>query len=245
MGDSLDPDSVAAAIAPTIDRLRLAFVRATGPLVGEIAERTGLPTAVLTPLGMLRNLMPDRLARVDDVVEVFLYQPSEQIRGAVDALVSADMLEAVGDGQIRLAAAGRNVVSELFERSQQFADEQWAARVDTVTTLLPIAERACAAVTESGGAATRVMAPLCDASAASSALRLAELLTPLRFHRFDAHAAAWRAEGLTVEQIQQLEPGPLRQRIEAETNRLSAAPYAVLTADERFTLLTGLGALPN
>jgi hypothetical protein len=72
-----------------------------------------------------------------------------------------------------------------------------------------------------------------------------EALTPLRFHRSDAHAAAWRAEGLTADEIRDLGPGPQRERIEAETNRRAAAPYAVLSAEERFILLSGLGALPN
>ncbi|MDP1806171.1 MAG: hypothetical protein Q8K72_13450 [Acidimicrobiales bacterium] len=76
-------------------------------------------------------------------------------------------------------------------------------------------------------------------------MRLAERLTPLRFHRFDAHVAAWEAEGLTAQEVQTLDAGPVRDRIEEATNRLSATPYAVLDAGERVELLGGLGALPN
>ena len=89
----------------------------------------------------------------------------------------------------------------------------------------------------------------CSASSSSSesqaAMRLAEHLTSLRFHRYDAHVGAWRAEGLTVDEVQALAPGPVRDRIEAETNRRAAPPYAALDPAGRLELLAGLGALPN
>ena len=42
-----------------------------------------------------------------------------------------------------------------------------------------------------------------------------------------------------------MEPGPRRDRIEVDTNRRAAAPWAALAADERLDLLAGLGALPG
>lgn len=244
-GESLEPVRVAAAIAPIIDRLRMSVVRAVQPMEAEVAERLGLPEGVLGPLGMLRNTMPDQVIALDDLLEVFVYQPPETVLRTVDRLTTANLLESVGDGEIRLTKASHPLVHEVLGRMQSFLDELWSDRGPLVEGLLPLARRACAAVGDSGGEATRVMAPPYDPPSASPALLLAEALTPLRFHRHDAHAQAWRAEGLTVEGIQQLAPGPQRQRIEDETNRLAAAPYAVLSADERFTLVTGLGALPN
>ncbi|MGN6474255.1 MAG: hypothetical protein ACTHK4_11495 [Mycobacteriales bacterium] len=244
-GESLEPVRVAAAIAPIIDRLRMAVVRAIRPMETELAERLGLPEGVLGPLGMLRNTMPDRVVSLDDLLEVFVYQPSDTVLSAVGRLTTANLLESVGDGEIRLTKASHPLVHEVMGRMQSFLDELWSDRGPLVDALLPLAQRACAAVGDTGGRATQVMAPPYDPPNASPALLLAEALTPLRFHRHDAHAQAWRSEGLTAEQIQQLAPGPQRQLIEDETNRLAATPYAVLTADERFTLVTGLGALPN
>jgi hypothetical protein len=189
--------------------------------------------------------MPDRCFAVADVFEVFPYQPSAQVRAGIDGLVAADLLEAVGTDQLRLADAGRIVIGELFARIQGFVDVLWSNYGELVTSLLPLAARACAAVTETGGGGVRVVAPAYEPPDASPALILVEALSPLRFHRSDAHVAAWRAAGLTAEQVQQLEPGPLRQQIEAETNRRAAPPYAVLSEAERLTLLSGLGALPN
>jgi hypothetical protein len=244
-GGSLDPAHVAAAIAPIIDRLRLSVVAALRPAIGEFAERTGVAAPVLAPLSTLRNTLPDRVVAIDDVLEVFPHQPPEQIRSTLDTLVSAHMLDAVEPDGIRLGSGGRSLVAEVFERTQTFVDELWKNHKDLVDTLLPLSARACSAVTTSGGAAIRVMAPPHEPKNASPALKLVETLTPLRFHRFDSQAAAWRAEGLAVGQSEQLEPGEQRERIEADTHRRAAAPYAVLDEAERFTLLSGLGALPN
>jgi hypothetical protein len=223
----------------------MAAVHAVRPLVGEISERTGVAVPVLTPLGMLRNAMPDRVVSVDDFLHVFPYQPADQVRGALDGLIAAGLLEPCDLDGIKLATSGRSIVEELFSRTQAFIDEHWGGQPGLVSRLLPIAQRACAAVAATGGPATRVMAPPYEPENASPGFLLAETLTPLRFHRSDAHVAAWQAEGLTAEQVQQLKPGRQRQRIEAETNRLAAPPYAALNADQRFTLLAGLGALPN
>jgi hypothetical protein len=73
----------------------------------------------------------------------------------------------------------------------------------------------------------------------------AERLTALRFHRFDAHVAAWKAAGLTGEEVASLPPGSQREAIEAETNRRAAAPYEALEPGERVDFLGALAALPN
>jgi hypothetical protein len=67
----------------------------------------------------------------------------------------------------------------------------------------------------------------------------------LRFHRFDAHVAAWTAAGLTAAEVQALPPGPERDAIEAATNERAAAPYEALSRAERFAFVAGLGALPS
>ena len=60
-------------------------------------------------------------------------------------------------------------------------------------------------------------------------------LGTLRYHRADAHAAAWTAAGHTAASIAELPAGPERLAIELETDRRAAGPYAVLSAEERLT----------
>ncbi|WBB55701.1 hypothetical protein [Verrucosispora sp. WMMD573] len=43
----------------------------------------------------------------------------------------------------------------------------------------------------------------------------------------------------------ELPDGPQRQAIELKTDRRAAGPYAVLTAEERLTMLADLAALPG
>jgi hypothetical protein len=76
--------------------------------------------------------------------------------------------------------------------------------------------------------------------------RLFTALCALRYHRADAHAAAWAAEELTVEQVRALaEYNPQRLRIEAVTDRIAARPYRRLPPSERAGFLSALRALPS
>jgi antitoxin (DNA-binding transcriptional repressor) of toxin-antitoxin stability system len=193
---------------------------------------------------MLRNSVGGRIVAVDDVLGLFLYSDGELIRSTLDELVTAGVLESARGHAVAVTDKGREIVHLVFGMTQEFLDQLWTGHTELVARLLPLADRACAAVSATGGAAVRVVTPVYNPPDASPALKLAERLTPLRFHRFDAHAEAWRAEGLTVEEIQALDPGPLLDKIEAETNRWAAAPYCVLEPDERAELLHGLSALP-
>ena len=96
-----------------------------------------------------------------------------------------------------------------------------------------------------GGDAYLTMAPPYEPADATVGVLLHHRLSVMRYHRADAHAAAWQAAGLTSEAMMQLPSGPVRAAIEAETNRRAGVPYATLNADERLALLAGLAALPG
>ena len=243
-GGTAEPARFAAEIAPLLDRHRMTIVRHVGSKTDELSQRTGIPAPALQVLGMLRHTMPDRVVAVDDVLSGFLYLPADQIRSALDQLGTSGALESGRGNAVALTDLGRSVVIGAFEVTQEFLGELWAGHEELVASLLPLADRACAAVATTGGAAVRVVSPVYDPPNASPALRFAERLTPLRFHRFDAHADAWRSAGLTVDEVQALDPGPQLDRIEAETNRWAAAPYCALEPAERLDLLRGLEALP-
>ncbi|MEE6258611.1 hypothetical protein [Plantactinospora sonchi] len=89
------------------------------------------------------------------------------------------------------------------------------------------------------------MAPPYEPDGTPPGLLLLNRLGTLRYHRADAHAAAWQAAGHTARSIVALAPGPERLAIELETDRRAAGPYAVLTPPERLQLLADLAALPG
>ncbi len=80
------------------------------------------------------------------------------------------------------------------------------------------------------------MAPPYEPEGTGPGLRLFNRLAALRYHRADAHAAAWRSVGLSASEIVDLRDGPERTAIEAETNRRASAPYGALSETERDTL---------
>jgi hypothetical protein len=244
-GDSAEPARIAAEIAPQLDRVRLAVSGFMRTKTEEVSKRYDVPAPALLVLGMLRHTLPGRVVAVDDVLELFVYAPSEQTRAGIDALVTSGAVESARGHALAVTDFGREILHTFFGLSREFIDALWAGHAERVAALLPIAEQAAAAVSETGGAAARIMTPPYDPPDASPALRLAERLSVLRFHRFDAHAEAWRDEGLSAEQVQALEPGEQRDRIEAETNRRAAAPYAVLEPQQRLDLLGGLQQLPS
>jgi len=71
----------------------------------------------------------------------------------------------------------------------------------------------------------------------------ADGLTGLRFHRFDAHVAAWTAAGFTAATIIDLEPGTVHDRIEEDTNERAGLAYAALAPGERSHLLASHATL--
>jgi hypothetical protein len=108
-----------------------------------------------------------------------------------------------------------------------------------------LAGRVVQAGLATGGDAYLTMAPPYESADATVGVLLHHRLSVLRYHRADAHAAAWQAAGLTAEAMIQLPEDPMRTAIEAEMNRRAGVPYAALSVDERVALLAGLAALPG
>ncbi len=113
-----------------------------------------------------------------------------------------------------------------------------AALVERIAPVLAAADR-------DGGDAWRAMAPAFEPERAGPGLRLLTRLGTIRYHRADAHAAAWQAAGLTAAEVVALPSGPVRDAIEADTNRRASTPYAALAPVERAALRDDLRALPG
>ena len=241
----LAPSAVAAAVAPMLDRLRLAVARRVPERAQALATRLDLSPHGLQTLSMLRNLMPDREIDRAGSDAVFTYTPRAQVLAAGEALTEKSLITPGDRGEVVLSDRGRESVAELYALTAPIIDELWASHEDLSNKLAELARRAVAAAAATGGAAYAVMAPPWEPAEASMKMLLAERLTALRFHRFDAHIAAWRAVGLTVDAVRNLPPGQQRDAIEADTNERAGAAYEALTPDERFEFCAGLGALPN
>ncbi|MGY0233350.1 hypothetical protein [Longispora urticae] len=154
------------------------------------------------------------------------------------------------DGAWHLTDLGRTLALAIQDATAEAAAELWSRTsvatmpgLAVVPRLAELVGTLVAAGAPTGGPAFATLAPVFEPADASPALLLMNRLGALRHHRGDAHRAAWAAAGLTVDGVRALADGPVRDAVEADTNRRDAPVYAALTEGERWELLAGLGAL--
>ncbi|MBU8859309.1 hypothetical protein KSK32_19030 [Micromonospora sp. WMMB482] len=151
------------------------------------------------------------------------------------------------EGAWHLTDLGRELTLFAQRATGEAAEEQWTMLpgLSIVPRLADLVGRVLTHAQATGGPVFRAMSPPYEPAGASPALLLVTRLGSLRHHRADAHRAAWRAAGLTADEIRTLPDGPQRAAIEADTDRRDEPAYAALTEAERWELLAGLAALPN
>ena len=250
----LAPHRFAGLVAPAVDR---AFV--AGMLAGrdgggaELSSRYGGPAAT----GFLVEFRT-RLAAPGGTVDgpgfaaVTRYRDPAACQRAVDKQVAHGMVQRAPDGGFCATERGLAFLAELYQVHGEVTEELWAGHDDRVVRLVAALGRLLGyalllAETEDPGAgsAFAAMAPPYEPEGTPPGVLLLNRLGTLRYHRADAHAAAWTAAGHTAASITDLPPGPERLAIEQETDRRAAGPYTVLIAEERLSILADLAALPG
>ncbi|MFF3442999.1 hypothetical protein [Streptosporangium sp. NPDC002721] len=233
-----DLPGYAASIASLIDAVNLGVHIASRPLSRELTERSGLQTDLLVDL---RFVLPARPLTAEGLAALYRYNPFN--RSEIDVQITQGTLVAGGDGTLRATATALSFIASLYEAHAAVTGELWAAQADRLPELADLAGRLLEAGADGGGAAFAQASPPHEPAGTPPGVLLFNRLAVLRYHRADAHADAWRGEGLTAAQIIALPPGPARDRIEVETNRRAARPYESLTTRDRQALLLGLSAL--
>lgn len=243
----LSPMAYAPLIARVIDRVFPEFmvaVRAGGGR--ELAGRYGGPPAVGYLIEFRTKLSaPGGGVRADEFAAVCRYRDLDACRGILVSHAGHGTIALHDDGSFEATQRGHEFVDELFALHGEIAHRFWSAF--PAARLNELAYRALESVT--AGPSLSAMAPCHYPTGTPVEAVLVNNLGTLRYHRADAHAAAWQAEGLTADQIKAMpldgaDPGGGRTRIEVETNRGAAAAWTALTEAERLELLAGLGALP-
>ncbi|PWU51983.1 hypothetical protein DLE60_24130 [Micromonospora globispora] len=250
----LAPHRFAGLVAPAVDR---AFV--AGMLAGrdgggaELSSRYGGPAAT----GFLVEFRT-RLAAPGGAVDgpgfaaVTRYRDPAACQRALDKQVAHGMIQRAPDGGFCATERGLAFLAELYQVHGEVTEELWAGHDDRVVRLVAALGRLLGyalllaeAEGPGAGSAFDAMAPPYEPEGTPPGVLLLNRLGTLRYHRADAHAAAWTAAGHTAASIVELPPGPERLAIEQETDRRAAGPYTVLTAEERLSMLADLAALPG
>jgi len=232
----------AARVAPVLDT---AFRSA----MAEVAERGGRDLVQSfggEPAGMLITFrtalaQPGRRVSRAQADTVWRYLDRAACWATMERSAAAGFVE-LTDAGFRAAPRGAQFLAALYAHQEQVTAQRWAGLDATVALATELLGRLLAAAADTGGEAFHTMAPPYEAGAGPGAVLLNRMGT-FRYHRADAHAAAWQAAGLTAAQIVAMEPGPERDAIEAETNRLAASPFAALTGPERAALVEDLSTL--
>lgn len=230
----------AAEIAVVVDKIRMTMMQ-TALTQGfpESFHAAGLDSTSGMMLGYLRNAYPDRVVTWTAVRSVFTYHPDTPVDSGLEVLIRLGLLVELSAGTVALTGAGQACLEDLHAVADQAARQVWGDAGESVVTCAPLVARTLLAAWETGGDAFSLMAPDRLPISMSEHGLLAERLTGLRFHRFDAHIAAWRAAGYEAADLESLSES-VRSGIEAATNKRAAAPYAELSEAERELLLAGL-----
>jgi hypothetical protein len=251
----LAPARFAALVAPAIDRVFRDSMLAARERGGrDLVARHGGSEAVGFLIEFRTALAwPDRVVRSADFEAVLRYRDVAAARQKLAMAAELGTIELTPEGDVRATARGREFLDALYNHHAatmaQLVDEP-SARVGRVVEALGVVLATIASAPtptrrEQLGSAFAAMAPPFEPTAASPGLLLLNRLGTLRYHRADAHAAAWRAAGLNAAQIVALAPGAARDAVEAETNHRAAPPFAALSAPDRLSLLADLAALPE
>jgi hypothetical protein len=248
--DTVDLSAVRCAelVAPAISRTFIAGMKAGGDEGRALVESYGGP-AIGYLIDLRNPLAAGRRLTMADLRSVYRYADPAEVEETVARSVAHGLLAQAPDGSVAASARGHAFLRDLFALHGRALARRWerhhAAMVDRLGGLLA---RLVAEAGATGGAAWAVQAPPYEPAGTPPGVLLVNRLSVMRFHRADAHAAAWQAAGLTAAEIQAMPWGTQwtaqRRRIEDDTNRNAAPPYAVLSVNERLALLADLAALP-
>jgi hypothetical protein len=241
----LSPDRYAPLIAPVLERLTFAVVSMSVSRAASMPTPGGASAAAMRLFAQLRTALAARPVTAAGIAAVYRYRDPDEVRRDIDGLRAAGLIDVAGNGAIEATETGHAVLAGMYRAGAEVTGQLWSQHDNALAGLNDLAGRVVQAGLATGGDAYMTMAPPYEPADATVGVLLHHRLSVLRYHRADAHAAAWQAAGLTSEAMMQLPAGSMRAAIEAETNRRAGVPYATLSAGERVVLLAGLAALPG
>lgn len=252
-----DLSTYAAAIAPVIDAVHV-NVHAAARAVGR--ELAGAPDPSPGFLNDLRFTLPLRPLTRAALAAIYRYGTAAERESTVQDHLAQGTLTEGPDGLLYATDRGLATIHSLYALHAAAVERVWPGH--DVPALAALAGRVLAQAqqdrfdpmsdpstpdplapgrsAQAVGSAFAVVVPPYEPQEAPPGVLLFNRLAALRYHRADAHAAAWQEAGLSVAEIVALKPGPARERIESRTNQRAARPYRILTEPERERLYGGL-----
>ncbi|MGN9787191.1 hypothetical protein ACTMTF_37610 [Nonomuraea sp. ZG12] len=247
-----DLSTYAADIAPVIDAVHV-NVHAAARAVRE--QLAGAPDPSPGFLNDLRFTLPLRPLTRAGLAAVYRYATAAERESAIQDHLKQGTLSEAPDGLLHATDRGLATIQRLYALHAAAVERVWPgpdvpALAALTAQVLTQAQQDHLEATpgrpgsgrsgEAGGGAFAVVVPPYEPQGTPPGVLLFNRLAALRYHRADAHAAAWQEAGLSVAEIVALKPGPARERIESRTNQRAARPYRNLTESERAFMYGGL-----
>ncbi|MEU8246270.1 hypothetical protein [Nonomuraea sp. NPDC048916] len=223
-----DLSTYAATIAPVINAVHINV---------HASASTGADGLLMD----LRYRLPLGPLTRGSLAAVYRYGNAAELDAEISDHLRQGTLIEDGEGALRPTPAALAAIDGLYAAHAAATRRIWTTH--DLETLAALAGRILDAAEPDPGGAFAVMTPPYEPEGTPAGVLLFNRLAALRYHRADAHAAAWHAAGLTVAGIVDLSAGPLRDRIEDDTNRRAAQPYHALDDQELKVLFEGLLAL--
>jgi hypothetical protein len=166
----VSPDRYAPLIAPVIERLTLAVVnQAMARAAGTPVPHAAAPGA-MRMLGQLRTALLARSVTAAGLAAVYRYRDADDVRGDVEGLLAAGLIDKTDDDAIQPTGTGRAVLTEMYKVSADVAGESWASQAGSLAGLSDLAGRLVHAALATGGLAYTAMAPQYEPPDATAAL---------------------------------------------------------------------------
>ncbi|GGO62557.1 hypothetical protein [Nonomuraea cavernae] len=223
-----DLSTYAATIAPVINAVHINVHASAGTGTGGL-------------LMDLRYRLPLGPLTLDELAAVYRYGSAHDLNVEIRDHLRQGTLTEDGERLLRPTPAALAAIDGIYAAHAAATRRIWAAH--DLVTLADLAGRVLDTAERDPGGAFAAVTPPYEPDGTPAGVLLFNRLAALRYHRADAHAAAWHAAGLTAAGIVDLCAGPLRDEIEDDTNRRAAQPYHVLDDLELKVLFEGLLAL--
>ncbi|MEV0593290.1 hypothetical protein [Nonomuraea cavernae] len=223
-----DLSTYAATIAPVINAVHINVHASAGAGTGGLL----MDLRYRLPLGPLTR---------DALAAVYRYGNAADLDAEIRDHLRQGTLTEDGEGLLHPTPAALAAIDGLYAAHAAATRRIWATY--DLVTLADLAGRVLDTAERAPGGAFAAVTPPYEPDGTPAGVLLFNRLAALRYHRADAHAAAWHAAGLTAAGIVDLCAGPLRDEIEDDTNRRAAQPYHVLDDLELKVLFEGLLAL--
>ena len=232
----------ARVVAPEVDRVFIRGMDTSRDQGGrDLVDRHGPGAGGVLVEFRTALAWPGRGVSPEGFAAVLRYRDLASGREAVSEKAELGWLDVDTDGTFRATERGLAFLTALYDHHARVLADLWPPEV--AAEAAELAGRVLDAAMREPGPALAAMGPPFEPAGATPGLLLLNRLGTLRYHRSDAHAAAWQAAGHTAASIRTMPPGPEREAIEDGTNERAAPPYAVLSEDERRTLLAHLALL--